>query len=234
MLIFGLALAALSIAGVPQDPPAAVLGDEVTVGFKATSGETVVDSTEERPPLVLELGKRDLIQGYVQLPMPSLDKGIVGMHVGDSRTIEVPGSELFPGLQVGGLKSDAPMKFEVKLLYLQKPGATPAIAIEELAPGEGPEAKAGDSVEVHYRGTFLNGVGFDNSYDRGQPFTVKLGGGQVIKGFDQGLVGMKTGGKRRVTIPYQLAYGAQGRGGGMPPKSTLVFELEVMSIKSGQ
>lgn len=233
MLTLGLAFAALSLVAVSQDPPLATLGDEVTVGFTATSGDAAFDSTDERPPLVLVLGKRDLIQGYVQLPLPSLDKGIVGMKVGETRAIHIPAAELFPGLQVGELKSDVPLKFSVKLLYLQKPGATPKIAVEELSAGEGPGAKAGDSVEVHYRGKFLNGLEFDNSYDRGKPFEVKLGGGQVIPGFDQGLVGMKKGEKRRVTIPYQLAYGEQGRGGSMPPKSTLVFELELVAIKSG-
>lgn len=233
MLFYGLAIAALTLAAVPQEKPAAAMGDEVTLSYSATSGETAVDSTDARPPLVLELGKRPFIQGFVPLPFASLDKGVVGMRVGESRTVEIPAGEVFPGLQVGDFKPGSPLKFVVKLLYLQKPGDAPAIGVEEIAAGEGAQAKAGDTVEVHYRGTFLTGLGFDNSYDRGQPLSVKLGAGQVIPGFDQGLTGMKKGGKRRVTIPYQLAYGTQGRGGGMPPKSTLVFELELVSIKGG-
>jgi len=105
------------------------------------------------------------------------------------------------------------------------------LKIEDLKIGEGVEVKSGDVVSIHYRGTFLDGKVFDSSYDRGQPFETKIGIGQVIKGWDEGVVGMKVGGKRKLTIPPDKAYGEQGIPGDIPPNSTLVFEVELLGIK---
>jgi FKBP-type peptidyl-prolyl cis-trans isomerase len=105
------------------------------------------------------------------------------------------------------------------------------ISIEEIQTGEGPEAKDGDTVEMHYRGTFPDGKQFDCSYDRNSTFSFKLGAGQVIKGFDMMVLGMKPGGKRKATIPPEFGYGARGAGGVIPPNATLVFEVELVSIK---
>ncbi len=97
--------------------------------------------------------------------------------------------------------------------------------------GNGAAAKSGDTVSVHYVGTLTDGKKFDSSRDRGQPFTFTLGKGMVIKGWDQGVVGMKVGEKRKLTIPGPLAYGAAGHPPVIPPNATLVFEIEMMSIK---
>lgn len=105
------------------------------------------------------------------------------------------------------------------------------IEIQELAPGDGPEVKDGDTVEMHYVGTFPDGKKFDSSRDRNQTFTFKVGSGQVIKGFDMAVMGMKKGGKRKATIPPEFAYGSRGAGGAVPPNATLVFEVEVVSIR---
>lgn len=102
---------------------------------------------------------------------------------------------------------------------------------EDLNIGFGEVAKAGDTVEVHYTGTLLDGTKFDSSLDRGKPFEFTLGSGQVIKGWDDGIVGMKVGGKRKLTIPPSLAYGDQSRGTVIKPNSTLVFEVELITIK---
>ena len=106
------------------------------------------------------------------------------------------------------------------------------LQIENLSVGKGAEAKAGKSVEVHYTGWLTNGKKFDSSLDRGDPFTFQLGAGQVIKGWDQGVAGMKEGGKRKLTIPAELGYGARGAGGGLiPPNATLVFEVELLKVR---
>jgi len=106
------------------------------------------------------------------------------------------------------------------------------LQIEDLQVGTGTEATAGRSVDVHYTGWLTNGTKFDSSVDRGRPFSFPLGGGRVIKGWDQGVAGMKVGGKRKLTIPPELGYGAGGAGSGLiPPNATLVFEVELLAVK---
>jgi peptidylprolyl isomerase len=97
------------------------------------------------------------------------------------------------------------------------------------AVGEGQEAKAGDTVAVHYTGTLENGSKFDSSRDRGEPLRFPLGAGHVIKGWDEGVAGMKVGGKRTLVIPPELGYGSRGIGP-IPPNSTLIFDVELMGI----
>ncbi|MEO8877796.1 MAG: FKBP-type peptidyl-prolyl cis-trans isomerase [Polyangiaceae bacterium] len=104
--------------------------------------------------------------------------------------------------------------------------------IAEVAPGKGTPAKPGDQVFVNYIGKLTDGKEFDRS--KGKPFSFKLGAGNVIKGWDQGLVGMKPGQKRKLTIPASLAYGARGYPPVIPPNSTLVFDVEMVDIKPGQ
>jgi peptidylprolyl isomerase len=105
------------------------------------------------------------------------------------------------------------------------------LVIKDLIPGTGQAAKAGDPITVNYIGVnFADGKPFDNSYDRGQPFPFQLGGGQVIPGWDQGLVGMKVGGRRELVIPPSLAYGPQGQPPVIKPNETLVFVVDLLSI----
>jgi FKBP-type peptidyl-prolyl cis-trans isomerase FkpA len=107
-----------------------------------------------------------------------------------------------------------------------------SLKIEELVAGTGPEATSGQTVSVHYTGWLTSGSKFDSSLDRKQPFEFQLGAGQVIKGWDQGVQGMKVGGKRKLTIPPELGYGARGFPGAIPPNSTLVFEVELLGVRS--
>jgi FKBP-type peptidyl-prolyl cis-trans isomerase FkpA len=101
---------------------------------------------------------------------------------------------------------------------------------EDLAAGEGETAVAGSQVSVHYTGWLQEGEKFDSSLDRNQPFQFTLGKGMVIRGWDEGVAGMKVGGKRRLTIPSQLGYGSRGAGGVIPPNATLVFDVELLEI----
>lgn len=104
------------------------------------------------------------------------------------------------------------------------------LKVEDIKAGTGREVKSGDTVVINYLGTLTDGTKFDSSYDRGEPFTTQIGVGQVIKGWDEGVVGMKVGGKRKLTIPPDLAYGDRAIGS-IPPNSTLVFEVELLDIK---
>lgn len=104
------------------------------------------------------------------------------------------------------------------------------LSIQDIRVGKGKEATLGTRVTVHYVGKLTTGKKFDSSRDRGQCFTFGLGQGQVIKGWDQGVIGMKVGGMRKLTIPPEMGYGAKGAGGVIPPNATLVFEIELIDV----
>jgi FKBP-type peptidyl-prolyl cis-trans isomerase FkpA len=114
------------------------------------------------------------------------------------------------------------------------PGTTKEVTelkIEDLKVGDGAEAKTGDTVSVHYTGWLTDGTKFDSSRDSGTPFQFTLGQGRVIRGWDEGVAGMKVGGRRKLTIPPEMGYGAQGAGGGViPPNATLVFDVELLGV----
>jgi FKBP-type peptidyl-prolyl cis-trans isomerase FkpA len=117
--------------------------------------------------------------------------------------------------------------------------AAPQIQVTDLKVGKGAEAAVGNTIKVHYTGWFFkplavkqHGRKFDSSLDRGEPLEFRLGGGQVIKGWDQGVAGMKVGGKRSLIIPSELAYGKRGApGGSIPPDSDLIFEVELLDVR---
>ena len=108
---------------------------------------------------------------------------------------------------------------------------TTQLQITDTVVGVGAEVKKGDTIVMHYRGTLENGTEFDSSYGRGEPFSCPIGVGYVIKGWDEGIIGMKVGGQRKLVIPGNLAYGERGAGGLIGPNATLVFECELLGIK---
>jgi peptidylprolyl isomerase len=175
--------------------------------------------------------------GKGEVFIAGLDEGVTGMKAGGKRKLTIP-----PGLAygeqgiVGYVPHNATLTFEVDLVQInptrvKDEETDPNLKIEDLKEGEGPAAKTGDTLLVHYTGWLADGTKFDSSYDKHQPFNpFMLGAGQVIKGWDKGLIGMKAGGKRKLTIPPELGYGERGSGTAIPPNATLVFEVELLKI----
>jgi FKBP-type peptidyl-prolyl cis-trans isomerase FkpA len=129
-------------------------------------------------------------------------------------------------LLVGSAQSPGDEKKDGKVITTKS-----GLKYEDLKVGEGKEAKKGDTVEVHYTGWLKDGKKFDSSRDRNEPFSFKLGAGRVIKGWDEGVAGMKVGGKRKLIIPPELAYGKKGAGNVIPPDAELTFEVELLDVK---
>ena len=113
----------------------------------------------------------------------------------------------------------------------EPPPSNEKLGVKDVVVGKGTEAKAGDTVKVHYVGTLPDGTEFDASKKNGRPFEFELGAGRVIKGWDQGVAGMKIGGKRKLTVPPSLGYGARGMPPVIPPSSTLLFDVELLEVK---
>lgn len=120
-----------------------------------------------------------------------------------------------------------------KATEVPAPTATPnnGLVIQDIVVGSGKTAENGDTLSTHYVGKLENGTVFDESYGRGQPLQFVLGSGQLIRGWELGLVGMKEGGKRQLVIPSELGYGERGAGGVIPPNATLLFEIELVSVQ---
>ena len=130
-----------------------------------------------------------------------------------------------------GLKNEEKVSSSIDSQKTSEDNNSPAaLQTTDLVVGMGSEAKDGDTVSVNYIGTLEDGTKFDSSYDRNQPFSFTIGAGNVIQGWDQGIPGMKEGGKRKLVIPYQLAYGEEGRPPQIPPKATLIFEVQLLKI----
>lgn len=165
--------------------------------------------------------------------IPGIDQGLAGMRVGGRRQIVIPPDQGFGAQGTNLVPGNATLLFEVELVA----GAEVPFAVVDLAAGAGEEAENGDSLSMAYRGWVYDllaeenkGATFDSTTAE-NPFEFNLGVGAVIPGWDLGIVGMRVGGKRRIVIPHELAYGAQGRPPRIPAYATLLFEVELLAVE---
>lgn len=214
-------------------------GDFVSVHYKGTLlDSTQFDSSYERgKPIEFELGVGRVIKGW--------DEGIALLHVGDKGRFEIPSELAYGARATGSIPANSTLIFDVELIKV-----TPAPVIEEyntegkvsattesgliftlVEEGNGKKAAPGYTATVHYTGYLEDGSIFDSSVKRNQPFQFDLGMGNVIAGWEEGVALMKVGDKARLEIPYQLAYGEDGFPGVIPPKSTLIFDVELLDVE---
>ena len=174
--------------------------------------------------------------------IPGWDQGIVGMREGGRRVLITPPHLAYGSSGAGSsIPPDASLVFVVDLLSILdlEPPAIPEptevgelLGVEDLYEGTGDPVESGDTVTVHYLGTLTDGTVFDASWRRGMPFTTVIGVGRVIAGWDQGIVGMREGGRRLLKIPSDLAYGERGSGASIPPNTPLLFVVDLIRIQS--
>jgi peptidylprolyl isomerase len=175
----------------------------------------------DKEPFALTLGMGMVIKGW--------DQGLVGMKVGEVRKLSIPAALGYGEQATGAIPPNSDLFFTVKCLDIVAKGEEMVIDTSDVKTGTGPAVKNGDKISVHYVGKFLNDKQFDSSRDRKAPYTFTVGKGEVVPGFDKGVLGMKKGGIRKLRIPPEAAYGGDGQSG-IPPNSVLLFEIEVLKI----
>lgn len=221
-------------------------GTEAQAGDTVTNRFTIwVKGEGENQYVTSSLGGEPLqfVQGAGDTVFPGWEEGVLGMKVGGKRLLVVP-PELALGASGGsGIPANATLIMEVELTDVAKPPemtkvdpadyTTTASGLQyyDIATGDGASPTAGQTVSVHYSGWLEDGTLFDSSVVGGDPFTFTLGTGSVIPGWDEGLLGMKVGGKRQLRIPADLAYGEAGAGGVIPPGATLIFDIELLDVQ---
>ena len=214
-------------------------GDKIVAHYTGTLVDgTKFDSSVDRgKPFEFPLGKGRVIKGW--------DEGFALMHVGDKAILTIPPELAYGERATGTIPANSTLIFEVELLNVIEKVVPKPFVIEGLETkktesgleyiivkeGTGDFPKAGDQVFVHYTGYLIEGKIFDSSVERGQPLPFPLGTGRVIKGWDEGVALLQTGGKARLIIPPDLAYGEKGYPGLIPANATLTFDVELISIK---
>jgi len=225
----------------PGDGPAPKPGDVVTIHYRANfeDGTELSNSYDSGQPISFALGQSMVIQGW--------DEGVALMREGEKAQLIVPPALAFgeSGTGDGVVPPNSTMVFEIELVSIQAgaPEAPSTVDDEDYTTtesglkyydfvvGEGAAPETGQIVTVHYTGWLEDGTKFDSSLDRAQPFTFKIGMGQVITGWDEGVATMQVSGKRQLVIPPDLGYGEQGAGTSIPANATLIFEVELLSIQ---
>lgn len=218
--------------------PRAKAGDMVSVHYigKLTN-DTIFDSSYSRnQPIKFKLGAGQVIKGW--------DEGIALLNVGDKAIFTIPPDLGYGARAMGPIPANSTLIFEVELLQIiEKPKPFDVKGKDTVTTASGLKyiklnntddiaPKSGDRVFVHYTGYFEDGKIFDSSVERGQVFNFMLGQGQVIAGWDEGIALLKKGEKARLIIPYQLAYGENGYPPHIPPKATLIFDVELVDVNS--
>lgn len=202
---------------------------------------TSFDSSYKRPkPFSFAIAKGQVIPGW--------DEGVMGMKVGGKRQLKIPGKLGYGARGTPRIPPNSTLIFDVELLEVKAPRVAPAAPMDipkgkhvklpsglqyyDIQEGTGATPKEGQTVMVDYTGWLENGEKFDSSLDRAEPIAFPVGTGRVIKGWDEGVGSMMVGGKRQLIIPYELAYGERGRPPVIPPKSTLIFDVELVGIEA--
>ncbi len=210
--------------------------DKVEVHYHGTLEDgTVFDSSVERGETIT-FGLNQVIKGWTE--------GLQLMPIGSKFKFIIPPELGYGSRDLGTIPPNSTLIFEVELFNIEKPFVDHDFSLpsEEIIlksglrylehlTGQGNATKVGNIVKVHYSGYLVDGTKFDSSHDRGKPFSFKLGENRVIKGWEEGLLNMKVGGKRTLIIPPELGYGERGAGGVIPPNATLVFEVELVNFK---
>jgi peptidylprolyl isomerase len=206
-----------------------------TLWVKNTDSNDYIVSSMNSEPLSFVVGRGDTV-------FPGWEEGMLNMQVGGKRLLVIPPVLGFGEIGGNGVPANATLIMEVELVELSEPPAQTQVNDDDyittesglkyfdIVVGEGESPNNGELVYVHYTGWLETGEIFDSSVERGDPFTFVLGVGNVIPGWDEGVLSMKVGGKRQLVIPADLAYGEQGAGNVIPPGATLIFEIELLSI----
>jgi peptidylprolyl isomerase len=219
--------------------PKVALGDQVSVHYVGTleNGKKFDSSRDRNQPFSFKVGSGQVIKGW--------DEGLQLLHVGDKAILTIPSALGYGSRDMGSIPSNSTLIFEIEVMDTKTPvTATPydvkgkdtlttasGLKYIYVNKGNGEQAMAGKTVDVHYTGYLKDGSKFDSSVERGQPISFGLGQGMVIPGWDEGIALMKVGDKMRLIIPSELGYGANGAGGVIPPNATLIFDVELMGVK---
>ncbi|NVO03322.1 MAG: FKBP-type peptidyl-prolyl cis-trans isomerase [Bacteroidetes bacterium] len=223
-------------------------GKQVKAGMKIgvhytgffTDGKIFDSSVSRGEPISFNVGTGRVIKGW--------DEGLQLLKVGDKARLIIPYQLAYGEKGRGPIPAKATLIFDVEVMSAEdapipvtpvpydvkgKDTLTTASGLQyiKINEGTGPQAIKGKTVSVHYTGYLLDGKIFDSSISRGEPISFELGAGRVIKGWDEGIALLKVGGKARLIIPYQLAYGEAGMSGAIPPKATLIFDVELVGVK---